>query len=147
VVPAGGAELSGEGEEHHREAVGGGEGPDRAGERVTYPPFRKLYSEYLDFKASILSLLCYVELSQQLWAKALRTASTYQQFQSQYQLHSKNAQHQQIYYTVLTYKMEAESQMGHTLTAYKLMQEIVANIEYADSAQLTARSTITERKG
>jgi hypothetical protein len=40
--------------------------------------------------------------------------------------------------------MEAQAELGHLLKAYELTQDIVSNIEYAESAQLIARSTFSE---
>lgn len=39
--------------------------------------------------------------------KAVRYAEKYQEFERMYQLQSKNVAQQQLYYTVLSYKMEA----------------------------------------
>lgn len=146
MVPEASFGLPGEGKEHHCELGRGGERAYRAGQRVNSALFRKLYSEYIDFKASIYCLLCYVYLCKREWTKTIRYASTYQEFEKQYQLQAKSAAQQQVYYNVLTYKMEAQSELGRSHKAYDLMQDLINSIEYAESIQLQARSTPNERK-
>lgn len=62
-----------------------------------------------------------------------------------YQLQNKNAAQQQIYYNVLSYKMEAFCELNRTHNAYDLMQDVVNSIEYAESVQVAARSTANQR--
>ena len=62
-----------------------------------------------------------------------------------YQLQNKNPAQQQIYYNVLTYKMEAFCELNRTHHAYEIMQDVVNAIEYAESVQVAARSTANQR--
>lgn len=62
-----------------------------------------------------------------------------------YQLQNKNPAQQQIYYNVLSYKMEAFCELNRTHNAYEIMQDVVNSIEYAESVQVAARSTANQR--
>lgn len=42
------------------------------------PLSRKLYSEFIDYKGSIYSLLCYVYLCKREWIKVVHYADKYQ---------------------------------------------------------------------
>lgn len=100
----------------------------------------------MEYKSSIFSLLTYVQLSQQEWTRALLSADAYLDFARLHQLDSHSPTHQKTFFTVLTYRMEAFCELGRITNAYESMQEAAGVVEYAEKAQVQARSTASQRK-
>jgi hypothetical protein len=146
VVPEVGAGGAGERKEHNRKPVGRIERSNPAGKRVPLLLLRKLYSDYITFKTSIYNLLCYVFLCKYEWQQTIYYATLYQSFSKQYQTTTKETTSQQkIYYSILTYKLEAYCQLNRMDRAYELLHDMVSSIDYTDTNLMECCTSSTQR--
>ena len=115
---------------YNREFLAGRKRIYRTSQLVIFNLSRKLYNEYITFKSSMLSLLCYIYLCKREWIKTVRYAEQYHQFEKQYQFHAKNSVQQKIHYNVLTFQTEAYCELNRIEKAYEKLQDTIGVVDY-----------------